>query len=406
MKILLAGNLCLLLLVVGALSVGAQAPGVSTAVSQTMTISINDQETVSASLHFDLESLNEDSNRNATIIPVAIPFEISDQTTIVPSQDTRVAVISKGDGYTILAVFPPQVNKTISIQLEKIAPLADAGEGRAKLEFDPSYQLADPHDKALVTAPTTLSTWDYSIVLPKEYDRTDVAYAPSSMTWPNKRTLAWSSTQSLESGTPQIMLAIPSSRDEQTLVGEIIVAFILGILTLSLESYQFRRSFRWQVFVFLMATILLASSIYFGVILGLNKTFLAAVAFAAPYAIVSLYFCIYMFAARYFEATIEGRVSSEDEPLSYATFSLAQIGTPPKEIFYRPKELEDGRFVLRLWLWNVEKRCRLVVAATGTEPYESEILTLNGRARYQIGTIRLRVLPAVGSAGLPIAQYP
>ena len=81
------------------------------------------------------------------------------------------------------------------MRIEDFAFVSENREGKAKIEFDPSYPFISETDRKLFSSSLCISKYDFTIMLPRPYDETVLSFFPPYLDKNNDYTFALSSSK-------------------------------------------------------------------------------------------------------------------------------------------------------------------------------------------------------------------
>jgi hypothetical protein len=367
--------------------------GISFAAAQTvsLTIPIDSAGKVSADVAIAKASASAGS---VNINVLALPFSLRDDAPRPRSpEDVRIAILGKGDGYTLFALAIPSNRQSTIIRFDDPFKLSESSEGKAKISMDLSFPFLSQPDKELIASASALQLNQVSIELPREYDMTELSFRPLSAIWATKRKLSVAPSSLSPAG--ELWIVFPNPMKSQLQIAKAVIAFLVGMFTLSAHIPAFqRRSVQWSVIVFLLASGLLVLIFYYAYSLAKQLDFVEWAVGFVPHAIYGLGSSIYLLVARKYQATITGIVTANGTPREFAEVNLWQNKNGTMQKVKSVDHLEDGRYVFRTWVRGNPERFVVKASAAGTEEATGEEFEVARGARQELGPLSLPWRPA------------
>jgi hypothetical protein len=330
---------------------------------------------------------------------LALPFSLRDDAPRPRSpEDVRIAILGKGDGYTLFALAIPTNRQSTIIRFDDAFKLSESSEGKAKISMDLSFPFLSQTDKELIATASALQLSQVSIELPREYDSTELSFRPLSAQWTTKRKL--SVTGPVSASTSELWVVFPNPMQSQLQWAKVILAFLIGILTLSAHIPAFQeRSVKWSLLVFVLAFGVLALISYYSYSLAKQLDFVEWAIAIVPHAVYGLLSSVYLIVARNFQATIAGAITADGAPRQFADVTLSQVKNGhPQKIESLDHLDKDGRYIFRPWLIKKPGRFVVTAVARGTAEVASEEFEIVRGKRIELDPIALPWRPSPPTA--------
>jgi hypothetical protein len=340
--------------------------------------------------------------KNYGLWVVALPVSIDPNSQIKAPNDVRVAILERGQGYTLLVLVTPPTASTVRLKIENIATISETAEGKGKFEFDLSYSLMTEAERNLLTLPNALSSFDIRVLLPEKYQETAIGFTPPYFTTKDYQTFFLPSEKAKQESVGKAWIVFPNPMTSELDKAKLIFSLIVGVLTLFFTvQVTRRRQLSRSIIVFGLSVAVIAIATYFTYALTKRMDFMIFAAAALPHAIYTFFSSIYLFIANKFQATIAGNVTVGGAPSQFVDVKLVKLENGNQIIKKRKDVLkEDGNYMFYVWQGKKPSSYKIVAKSKNTEEKESPILHVARGEAQPVPPINLPYLPP------PPAQNP
>jgi hypothetical protein len=339
------------------------------------------------------------------IYVLALPFSVrTDIARARYPEDVRISLLGKGDGYSLFVLAIPPSRQSTIIQFDDAYKLSETPEGKAKIEVDASFPFLSQTDKALIAAPYSQRLSEISIELPKEFDVTELSFRPLTAQWISKRELIVPMTTPANAAQGDVWIVFPNPATTQLQLAKIILAVLVGLLTLPIHIPAFReRRVSWSLGVFVLTTLILVVIAYFYYALAKRLDFAEAAFGIIPHALYGIISSAILIMAKKWEATITGLVTADGGSLKYADLALWRIVSGNRQMQKRIDALEDdGRYTFRLWMRSRTSPFLVTASARGTTDGITKEFEVVPGQRIELPQIQLQWVVASGAPAQPV----
>jgi hypothetical protein len=368
-----------------------------------MSVEIDHEGHVSVSLHIvsPLPDLRDTllQGRSRAVLAVLLPFEERDEWSVSLPADVRAAPIATGVDHTLLALVAPVAQDAIDVRIEHCTSLVHAPEDKDKLLFDLSYQHILQEDIDFLNDTPAVVDWDIQIVLPTEYEDTEVSLFPPWLTKSSARVYSLRSSTVIAEGVEQVWIAFPSVRTERLILADALARLIVGLGPAVFPVLaKDRRRLDWAVVSGVFSFLALGAVWYFSRSLVTRAELLVKVAPSLPAAVASVLVSAYLAAAKIWQGSISGEVTIDGEAQPYVDVSLLRIENGGERTAGTLHDADRGRYEFRVWLWRSRGKFRIRATAQNAEAAEIGPFTLVRRKRFPAPPLVLArsVQPAAG----------
>ena len=111
------------------------------------------------------------------MIPVILPFEIKENSSIIPSLNEKVILLSKTEKSSLVLIFYLRRNNFINVRFQNFTRVQPSLNNKNRLIFKLEFDFHDIglFEKELLNFPNAVQQFDYSIILPKVFSRSEVS---------------------------------------------------------------------------------------------------------------------------------------------------------------------------------------------------------------------------------------
>ncbi|WP_096589480.1 hypothetical protein [Calothrix sp. NIES-2098] len=325
---------------------------------------------------------------------LALPFELDSKHRISNPDNVAVSVLSNSNGYALLSLLAPQSKQPIDIKIDNAFNLIGGKiKDRVILKCEVSYQFLRQHRSVLDLAPTTISSYDITILLPNKYDQAQLSFQPMG-DWKadeqgRKYTLPASVFKSSASPN-EVFIAFPSpfENDQQW---KIIISFLIGIVLLTLGNFTVKREIGEIRLGLIIAVAIILWLIFAYFLYTAPKPMDLiewAIAPMIPMA-VAPFWGIWLLYAIKNQGEIQGKITLDSQPAPYLRADLIINGVPKKL-----KVNDDGTYKDWVWCGNKTIDFQIRADADGVQgTVSSSQHSLNAKDEERVETLNLQSLP-------------
>ncbi len=327
--------------------------------------------------------------------PVVLPFDVDPRHKITKPDDIEAALVVSQEKYTLLLVIVPASTSRAKISIANAFSLVDdRAKDRVKFQFDMSYKNFKKH-AALLRDSITISAFDISIRVPREYADDELSFEPSKDKW-TKGPPDMYKISGNDAVGKKVFLAFPSPFKDAASIAQILIGALAGIITILLGSgYVIRRKIGKEI----LASILVLSLIglfliyHFYTSLADPLGFLAwVIGFAIPWMIAPFLCAWYLIRLR-FDAEIGGDIYAGEQPAQYVDAEIYLVDGKRENFLKRKTVDEDGRYKAFIWCFVKDKSIRVIVKGEGFQSVQSNVYSVKSRSKTQIGRLTLTRVP-------------
>ncbi|MCK9608926.1 MAG: hypothetical protein M0R33_20995 [Methylomonas sp.] len=349
-----------------------------------------------------IDAITQTSPKSTSVNVVALPFKLDQTYRFSRPDDVEVSLLYNADGFALITIMGSTKPQQTTIKIENAFNLIDERvQGRVKFEFDFSFPNLQKY-RDVLSLPITISKFDVTIKLPRDYQFDQLSFFPPSDKWVEQKRgkeYLLKSDQSELSKTP-IFIAFPSPFESGLHFAELVTGIVIGLFMLGWEgNFAKKRSLdrKSAVVIMLLSFIVSGVAIYFCFTVGDPIEYMAwAVGPLIPI-VTSPFICIWLLIAMNKEAEISGQITVAGERARYISVSVLKK-TENQEILLKQTTVDlDGTY--RFFIWCDETDMSVFVRAwgAGVESRESQIYILQAGHKQQVPAIDVKRIQITGA---------
>lgn len=358
-------------------------------ISDNVQINIENDGSVTLKVEYvPIQASIDTINTQYALSIILIPFKNHLRWRFISADDVSVRLFSEGNGYTLLSIVYPRNKNKVVFGIENCTILKETREGKSQLEIDFSYEYLSEADKSILLYPFVSKAYNFFIVLPHEYEDTEISFYPSTVKKINKTKFSFVSTETF---VEKFWIVFPNPIESDYNTATLILALLVGLFTVWFNVPAIReRKIQWAIAVFFLSLIIIVLAFYFSVNLTKGRDFFIWSAAAVPHVLFGFFASIYIAFANKLQCVIGGQIRIDGIPADFAQVILFGISGGKEIRIDNVDRLINGRYTFYVWVQAKYDKLLIKAKANNTDEKISDKFTISKKGKLEIQVLDLQ----------------